>query len=693
MSNTLLNPQRIPVISSYFFLMILLSFYVIEVFTNPIQSPLITPAPSSINFRKRQAPVDCGGLVTFSKFDVFFLEAQNTITFLVEGKSSVNLEDIATVKISIYWDSARSLDYYINPTDYEIYPIDDDLSTNVKIKSTQVVEESLDFFKVPGSSAYAFLSVIKEDETLGCATASLDSIPTGAFPYLFNVPAVLGTVSVVIFFVVSKASAARTFSPGDIINQDNHQPSSGTVTQQTNLNSTAHHMSEKFPGYNSANINDVGCGHIPKDSFAPLPHSDGNASHDPTSGISTTATDKVDTHQSLSIYDLFRAAQFFVTTALISLPGLSYSYRDLASKLGWSCGLPSGFNVKFLSNFANEGVRKSICNMTNFCSSLTDNNSTCIQGDIPTPSFNVTGFATYGNVLKVPEYNLFFVMIITFSSTVGIALVIALLIGLLAKLCKCLWKKWPALKMAAKNFHFLVFGGILRVLLLFYYPLTLFSAYQLSLYKDCWLFLLLAVVCITFLSLGAIIFCGYKIFRAWKNRAQMNNQDEFKKPEYTLLYSSLYTQYKDHTDKDCILFFIYTFAYDFFRALVIGLGQQIAILQIVGLSVTEMTYFALLLYFQPFKTSLMNYLKLCISFLRFVIVCMLIAFLSGMATNIKNRIIIEMIIKSSHFFIMGMLVMTIVINLVIAIKDLVTGKDNKDNHDEKLITNTLLADK
>ncbi|CAI2174193.1 16268_t:CDS:2 [Funneliformis geosporum] len=486
MSNTLLNPQRIPTKSLYFFLMILFSFYVVEVLTNPIQPSSTTSASSSMKFRKRQVPV-----VTITRTSIVMTtptiaksssptpkNKKVPISNLKDcggSERALNLEDIATVKVSIYWDSARSLDYEINPTDYVIYPIDDENSANVIFiyTTTQVLEESL----VPGSSAYAFLSVIKagengphDYETLGCATASLDSIPTGAFPYLFNVPAVLGTVAVMFGFVISKVSAAGTSLPGDIMNQHNHQsfqhPSSGTVTQQTDLSSTAPvkgHVSENFPGYDSANINDVGCGHIPKDSFAPIPHSDGNVPHDPTNGISTTATDKSNTHQSLSVYDLFRAAQFFVTTALISVPGLSYSYWDLASKLGWSCGLPSGFNVKFLSNIADERVRKSICNMTNFCSDLTDNNSTCIQEDIPKPSFNVTGFATYGKVLKVPEYNLFFVMVITFSIAVGIALVIAMLIGILARFCKCLWNKWPALKMATKNVHFMVLGGILRV--------------------------------------------------------------------------------------------------------------------------------------------------------------------------------------------------------------------------------------
>src|SRR5207248_4641186 len=78
--------------------------------------------------------------------------------------------------------------------------------------------------------------------------------------------------------------------------------------------------------------------------------------------------------QAPSVYDIVRAAQFFVTTALISLPGLPYGYRDAAAKLGWAMGLPSNlsviFKITYLSKVADDQLRRAICHMTDFCSVL-----------------------------------------------------------------------------------------------------------------------------------------------------------------------------------------------------------------------------------------------------------------------------------------------------------------------------------
>nr|CAG8517301.1 6626_t:CDS:2 [Entrophospora candida] len=174
--------------------------------------------------------------------------------------------------------------------------------------------------------------------------------------------------------------------------------------------------------------------------------------------ISQQPTKKAVTRQSPSIYDIFHTLQFFVTVALVSLIHLSDNYRNLASQLGWSFGLPNGLDIKFLSDIADEKIRSAICYIidTTYISIIST------LGTDPELTSR-TGFGSYAKALSIPTYNLFFVMLITFCSAMAIAAVIASLAGLVAWLCKSLWKKWPILKTVANNIHILVLGGILRV--------------------------------------------------------------------------------------------------------------------------------------------------------------------------------------------------------------------------------------
>lgn len=199
-------------------------------------------------------------------------------------------------------------------------------------------------------------------------------------------------------------------------------------------------------------------------------------SYDPTSGKSTTpAHTPITQHpppsnNAPSIYDIIRVAQFFVTTALISLPGIPYGYRDVISKLGWAIGLPSNnvFNISYLSNIADEQVRGGVCHMVNFCSNLIkspaayNSDITCTDIGQPTPSSKETGLTSFGKLLDAPDYNLFFIAFISFCFTLGVALVIVLLIWLFAWSCKklqtSLWKKWSFLKTVVENLPLLIFG-------------------------------------------------------------------------------------------------------------------------------------------------------------------------------------------------------------------------------------------
>jgi hypothetical protein len=221
-------------------------------------------------------------------------------------------------------------------------------------------------------------------------------------------------------------------------------------------------------------------------------------------------------------------------------------------------------------------------------------------------------------------------------------------------------------------------------LILFYYPITLLAFYQLALIKDCWLFIFLAVICVVFLSLGAMIFCGYKILRPYFN----GNWDEYKKPSYSLFYGSLYTQYNDDEDKKLnrVWFFVFTITYDFLRATVVGLGQRSAVAQIIGLLVTETIIFFLIVKYKPYKNSVLNWLKIGISVLQFVIVILLIPFFGN--TPLVYRLIIDYIMKSLQFVLTILIVTVTIVTLYFVIRNLMnqnkeSKNDEKDEDDDR----------
>ncbi|CAG8731579.1 16071_t:CDS:2, partial [Racocetra persica] len=119
-----------------------------------------------------------------------------------------------------------------------------------------------------------------------------------------------------------------------------------------------------------------------------------------------------------SVYDIFRAAQFFITTALISIPNLSEFYRGLASKLSWLGALPNSFNLAYLASVADNGIRIAICKMSMTCESTT--------------GICNSGFDKYAKTLSVSSYNLFFLAFITFLSALALAIGITLFIWVIA---------------------------------------------------------------------------------------------------------------------------------------------------------------------------------------------------------------------------------------------------------------------
>jgi hypothetical protein len=310
-----------------------------------------------------------------------------------------------------------------------------------------------------GVGAYFTLSLIGEDgKVLGCATTSFTGALNDAIPYVFNVPIFCGVAAAVVCAVVA---IRKKNDCDDVIQHDGttekpfesheNSPNSKVVPDldsHGNLQPDRDESgNENMPGLDPLKDLHPEKGYDPNgNTQGTTPGIDPSRNPDPAGGIPRKPV------QAPSIYDIIRAAQFFVTTALISLTGLPYGYRDVATKLAWAMGLPSNlsiFSVSFLSNVADDKIRKAICKMTDFCSVLIkspvayNSNSACIQGEemkIPTPPINATGFTSFGKHLQVPDYNLFFVMFIAFCCSVMVALVIASLIWLLSISCEKYWK-------------------------------------------------------------------------------------------------------------------------------------------------------------------------------------------------------------------------------------------------------------
>ncbi|CAG8479197.1 8043_t:CDS:1 [Paraglomus brasilianum] len=158
-----------------------------------------------------------------------------------------------------------------------------------------------------------------------------------------------------------------------------------------------------------------------------------------------------------SIYDIFRAAQFFITTALLSLPCLSSSYRNLAFRIGWLSGLPPSFvDSAAISKGVDKQIRGTLCNVLQNCSK--DVNNGCVDNLVLHSDPRFSGFAAFGQSQNVPGYDLFFIVMIMFCAAMVIVTSIAFLLGLLARSCKFLWEKWPTLETIADHLFLFVLG-------------------------------------------------------------------------------------------------------------------------------------------------------------------------------------------------------------------------------------------
>ncbi|CAG8724135.1 16342_t:CDS:2, partial [Dentiscutata heterogama] len=332
------------------------------------------------------------------------------------------------------------------------------------------------------------------NDTLGCVYASLGTLeyagypvepfekknPSGGISSLYNAPLAIAMSFVIISYVLSKSGIVQALLKVTIPNKPDRTDKPlpdihdhGSSTNETGHDHGASTSKSDHDYIVTTDSTEKSCGCVPK---------------------------IFDVSSAPSVYDIFRAAQFFITTALISIPNLSEYYQDLASKLSWLCGLPNSFNLSYLGSVADNGIRIGICQMTKTCKTITGvtyfNIDFCDQD-------STTGFYNFARMLSVQPYDLFFLAFIAFLSALALAIGIALLIWLFARYSVCLHNKWKSLKTVAAN--------------------------------------CLCLVLVVF-SLGIITFCGVKVISDLKK----NDLEIFKKPDHTFIYGALYTQYKEN---------------------------------------------------------------------------------------------------------------------------------------------------
>ena len=123
-----------------------------------------------------------------------------------------------------------------------------------------------------------------------------------------------------------------------------------------------------------------------------------------------------------------------------------------------------------------------------------------------------------------------------------------------------------------------------------FYPVTLFSLYQLTQSSDCWLLLLLASLMLIVIAVGLLPFCIHKILLTLKT-----DKDSLWSSKYKILYGVLYTDYL----KNRVWFVIPTMVNHFLRSMVVALGQRSGIAQITLLIILELANLIAIYHYKP----------------------------------------------------------------------------------------------
>ena len=120
--------------------------------------------------------------------------------------------------------------------------------------------------------------------------------------------------------------------------------------------------------------------------------------------------------------------------------------------------MPSSKFNGTLSQIADDKIRGGICHtQVNNC---LDNVQSLTVTKFCKPELKPlsSGFTSFGEMLNIPSYNMFFMVLVVFCIVLACVMFAALLCGLVARALKSKWEKWPILEKAWNNIPLLVIG-------------------------------------------------------------------------------------------------------------------------------------------------------------------------------------------------------------------------------------------
>lgn len=299
------------------------------------------------------------------------------------------------------------------------------------------------------------------------------------------------------------------------------------------------------------------------------------------------------------LFDLVKYLQFalFITCLSLEYPGF---LQPVVSTFGWSSLL--------------------------FTSALLAQN----EGDLYDGLY--TSNSTYGleNMAQVSQiagpgyiWSSFILWLLIFSA--GVLFISEVLAG-----ATWLWRKYrdETFDLRTRNFSFLL-GLMLRIFFnLFSFPLLTFSFFQCVLTSRTPAYLTALAVLVIAAWIGGASWLSWHLLRIKPRQAIYDDLPTM------LRYGTLYNTYSDHGAK----FFVVEFVTVFFRSLTVGVIQASGLAQIILLAVIELFYFFCILIIKPFEPETsMNLISSLFSMLRFVLVFLLLPFLSSLEIDVVSR--------------------------------------------------------
>ncbi len=216
--------------------------------------------------------------------------------------------------------------------------------------------------------------------------------------------------------------------------------------------------------------------------------------------------------------------------------------------------------------------------------------------------------------------------------------------------------------------------------MIFYYPLSLFSVYQLTIHGDCWILLLLASL-VLFLIISYFSYCSYIILKTNKEDPQLLTT----KTIFKIVYSLFYSEFKNHKDVvNRIWFFLPNIISNLLRAIIVGAFQQSGLSQLIGLFLIDSTLFACMIHYKPYKINIVNYFQISLSVVRVSIVLLLLPFVKQITISPITRIVVSLLLTTLDGLVVTFLALVLLVNLFTKVWKMIKRIKRKFKKDKKI---------